>query len=103
MKQSTPSAAAPRHKLAVLTWIGIYQTTTFALFVIGPALSTLPLPLGTLVLTAIVVPTMVYVVLLVLKHLFAPWLASDASDLESSEPCPKANARSIINKVAATY
>lgn len=81
MKQRNTRAEPPRHKLAVVIWLGIYPTTTIALFAIDPLLSTLPLPLRTLAQTAIVVPTMVYLVLPVLKHLFAPWLTSNASEL----------------------
>jgi len=83
MKQRSICPEPPRHRLAVVIWMGIYPTTTCALFAIDPFLSSLPLPLRTLAQTAIVVPTMVYVVLPVLQRLFARWLASGDRDDES--------------------
>jgi antibiotic biosynthesis monooxygenase (ABM) superfamily enzyme len=67
----------PRHKVAVLTWLAIYPTVTGVSAVIesvGPA--GVPLPLRTLTLTVIVVPTVVFLLAPALSRLLGPWLRS---------------------------
>ena len=46
-------APPPRYKLALVTWIGVYPIITGLLAVLGPATATWPLPLRTLLLTAV--------------------------------------------------
>lgn len=64
----------PKYKMAVVIWLTIYPAITVVLFLLGPALSHLPLPLRTLVLTLIVVPLMVFVLLPRMMKLFGNWL-----------------------------
>ncbi len=65
-----------RHKVAVLTWIAIYPTITLFSWLFGRLrpLGGLPLPLRTLLLTALLVPAMVFILLPMLTRLFTPWL-----------------------------
>lgn len=75
---SSPSPPSPpkRHKLALLTWIGIYPTITLVLWLLLPSLmGRFPLPVVTLIITAIVVPLMSYVVMPFLVRRFGEWLA----------------------------
>lgn len=65
----------PRYKIAILTWIAIYPAITSALALIEPlGLLRLPLALRTLILTAILVPAMVFVLVPAVTHAFARWL-----------------------------
>ncbi|MFD7455318.1 hypothetical protein [Kitasatospora sp. NPDC059827] len=59
---ATPAApSVPSvHRRAVLTWLAVYPTITAAFLVLGPHLGSLPVPLRTLVMTALVVPVVVY-------------------------------------------
>lgn len=71
--------AAPRrpnrHKMVFLTWLGIYPTITSVLMVLLPVLlPRFPLPVVTLMVTAIVVPLMGYVVMPLLVRTFGAWL-----------------------------
>jgi uncharacterized protein len=71
-----PSVDAPppaRHKLVALTWLAIYPPIT-AVFFFGDPLQRLPLGIRTLVVTAIVVPAMLYVVMPIMTPLFERWL-----------------------------
>jgi antibiotic biosynthesis monooxygenase (ABM) superfamily enzyme len=70
-----PAAPPPRYKLALLTWIGVYPVITLLLAVLGPATATWPLPLRTLLLTAVMVPTLTWLVIPTLTRLFRGWLA----------------------------
>ncbi|MFE3506148.1 hypothetical protein [Kitasatospora sp. NPDC059160] len=56
---SVPSVPSV-HRRAVLTWLAVYPTITTAFLVLGPHLGSLPVPLRTLVMTALVVPVVVY-------------------------------------------
>ncbi|MFE2282795.1 hypothetical protein ACFXDJ_01190 [Streptomyces sp. NPDC059443] len=59
---ATPSApTAPSvHRRALITWLAIYPTVTVVMALVGGATAALPLPVRTLILTAIVVPIAVY-------------------------------------------
>lgn len=64
----------PKYKMAVVIWLTIYPAITLVLYLLGPSLSHLPLPLRTLALTIIVVPLMVFVLLPRMMKLFNRWL-----------------------------
>jgi hypothetical protein len=64
----------PRWKTAVLIWLGIYPTITLVLWLAWPIIVDFPLPLKTLSLTLVVVPTMVWVVLPFLQKRLSAWL-----------------------------
>jgi antibiotic biosynthesis monooxygenase (ABM) superfamily enzyme len=69
-----PLGQPKRHKLMLLTWLGIYPTITSILWVMLPLLlPRFPLPVVTLIVTAIVVPLMSYVVMPLLLRRFADW------------------------------
>jgi len=69
-----PAQPPARYKLAVITWIGVYPVITVLLAVIGPATATWPLPLRTLLLTAVMVPILIWVVMPRLTRMFRRWL-----------------------------
>jgi hypothetical protein len=60
--------------MAVLTWVGIYPTITTAMLLLWPVIAPLPIPLKTLCVTLVVVPTMVWVVLPFLQKRLHAWL-----------------------------
>jgi antibiotic biosynthesis monooxygenase (ABM) superfamily enzyme len=65
----------PRYKLALLTWAGAYAVITLILAVLGPTTAAWPLPLRTLVLSALMAPAMTWLVIPFLTRLFRSWLA----------------------------
>jgi antibiotic biosynthesis monooxygenase (ABM) superfamily enzyme len=72
-----PTAPAPpRYKLALLTWAAAYTVITLILAVLGPAMAAWPLPLRTLLLSAVMVAALTWVVIPVLSRLLRGWLAS---------------------------
>lgn len=64
----------PRWKTSVLIWLGIYPALTLVLWLAGPTIQDWPLPVRTLVMTAVLVPLMVYALLPALNRLLAPWI-----------------------------
>jgi uncharacterized protein len=63
----------PPYKLVAITWLAIYPLIT-AVFFFGDPLQQLPLGIRTLVVTAIIVPAMIYLVLPLMTPLFTRWL-----------------------------
>ena len=66
--------AAPRYKVAAITWLAIYPALTVTLALLGPVLTPLPLYLRTLVVTVVLVPVMVYVLVPAMQRVFVGWL-----------------------------
>lgn len=64
----------PKWKFAIMVWLAIYPTITGVSFLIGDSLKTWPLPLKTLLMTGILVPTMVFVLLPLLRKVLHNWL-----------------------------
>ncbi len=64
------------HKRTFLIWLAIYPLITVIFFLVGEKLLIFPLPLRTLLLTLVVVPTMSYVILPFYNKLFKKWLES---------------------------
>ncbi|MEM0996833.1 MAG: hypothetical protein AAGN35_07130 [Bacteroidota bacterium] len=64
----------PKHKIAFITWLAIYPLITVILYLFGPLLAELPLAVRTLLLTAVLVPIMVYVLVPGLQRVFRKWL-----------------------------
>ena len=64
----------PRYKVAAITWLAIYPALTGTLALLSPVLAPLPLFLRTLVVTAVLVPIMVYVLVPGMQRIFARWL-----------------------------
>jgi len=73
----------PRYKLAVITWLAIFPLITIILALFGPLLMQLPLVVRTFVLTAILVPAMIYLIVPLYMQLFAGWLNQTAPDSSS--------------------
>ena len=70
-----------RHKMAILTWISVYPIITTLLLVLEPLVGDLPVPVRTLILSALMVPIMAYAALPAVTRLFAGWLDDDRSQL----------------------
>ena len=69
------TGAAPRYKLALLTWIAAYALITTFLAFLGPAIADWPLAVRTLVLSVTMVAALTWVIMPRLTRLFRPWLA----------------------------
>ena len=69
------AGAAPRYKLALLTWVAAYSLITAFLALLGPTIAGWPLALRTLVLSMTMVATLTWVIMPRLTRLFRPWLA----------------------------
>ena len=67
-------AGAPRYKTMVITWLAIYPALTLILALFGDQLREMALPLRTLVITAVLVPSAVYVLIPLLRRVFAAWI-----------------------------
>lgn len=77
--QSSPTAP-PRYKLAIVTWVAAYPTITILLAAFKPlGVMALPLPLRTLLLTAILVPTMAFVLVPSISRIVRGWLRRSQS------------------------
>ncbi|MCZ8167821.1 MAG: hypothetical protein ACK5RV_00660 [Flavobacterium sp.] len=61
-------------KFALMVWMAIYPAITLASYLLGDSIKDLALPIRTLIMTAILVPLMVYVLLPLLRKLFGAWL-----------------------------
>ena len=70
----TSAPSPPRYKRAVVVWLAIYPSVLVALIVLNPLIDELPLPLQTLVVTAVVVPLAVYVLIPLLDRTLHRWL-----------------------------
>jgi antibiotic biosynthesis monooxygenase (ABM) superfamily enzyme len=70
-----PRVPPPRHKMALVTWIGAWAMITLILQVLGPATATWPLPLRTLLISVLMVLALTWVVIPSLTRLFARWLS----------------------------
>ena len=68
---------ADRHKKALLTWLVVYPLITGLLALLEPRLDGLALPLRTLLLSAIMVPVMIYLALPLATARLGAWLAAD--------------------------
>lgn len=66
--------APARYKLILLSWAGTYVVITANLEVLGPWVAPWPLPLRTLLLSAVMVTAMTSAVTPVLVRLFRRWL-----------------------------
>jgi antibiotic biosynthesis monooxygenase (ABM) superfamily enzyme len=63
-----------QHKRAFMIWLAIYPLITIIFLLLGDYLLKLPVPLRTFVLTAVIVPLMVYVILPFYNKVFDKWL-----------------------------
>jgi uncharacterized protein len=63
-----------RYKLALLTWTGAYAIITLTLTLLGSTMAHWPLPLRTLVLSALMVATLTWLVMPTLTRILRRWL-----------------------------
>lgn len=62
-------------KMAIVIWLAIYPLITLIFSLLGKYLILInPLPLRTLVITLIAMPTMVFILILALQKLLHKWL-----------------------------
>ena len=62
--RNLPLIPAPGvHRAALLTWVGVYPVLTLIAWALAPVIGGASLPLRTLVMSAIMVPVMVYLVM----------------------------------------
>jgi hypothetical protein len=73
---SAPRKAPPRHKMALITWLGAYGVITGLLAALNPVMSAWPLPLRTLLLSVLMVITLTWVIIPVLTRTFRGWLTA---------------------------
>ena len=64
------------HKTAILTWVVVYPIITILLICLEPFLRDVALPIRTLILTAIMVPIMVYLAMPAATSFLRRWLGS---------------------------
>lgn len=57
-----------RHRLPLLTWIGVYPVLTALTYAAEPLLSGAPTARRTLFVSAVVVPAMVYLIMPFMRH-----------------------------------
>jgi uncharacterized protein len=74
----------PRHRMAFVTWLGIWPLVSLALWLLAPYLVMLPFTLRTGTLSALVVLAMTYVVMPQLTKLAEPLLRTDAGREDAS-------------------
>jgi uncharacterized protein len=71
-------SAPPRHKLALLTWLGAYPVITAILALLGPKMVSWPLALRTLGLSVLMVTTLTWLVMPSLTRALRGWLSRPA-------------------------
>ena len=76
---ATHRSGPPRHRLALLTWLGAYPIITVILDLLGPTMVGWPLALRTLVVSLLMVATLTWVVMPGLTRLLRGWLVKPAS------------------------
>ncbi len=69
------ASSPPRYKLALITWAGAYAVITLILAVFEPTMAAWPLPLRSLLLSALMVTALTWLVIPSLTRLFRGWLA----------------------------
>lgn len=69
-----PLAKPPRYKMALVTWLAVFATTSVLSRLLAPMLSGLPLLLRQLISTGLVVVCLTYVVMPRLTRLLQRWL-----------------------------
>lgn len=73
--ENAPVPRMPKKwKTALVIWIAIYPALTLLITLFGEYLILLPLPLRTLVMTAVLVPLLVFVLVPALHKVLGGWL-----------------------------
>ncbi|MFD3580439.1 hypothetical protein [Streptomyces sp. NPDC058644] len=63
MSHPAPSGPPPKHHMALMIWMSVFPTLTVLELLLHTWLARLPMVLQTLVLSALVVPAVVYVLM----------------------------------------
>ena len=93
-RQHHEQTPVSHHRLTLLNWLGIYPTITLLLWLLPEELrSELPLPVLTLVATAVAVPLMSYVVMPRLIRWFGRWLSPTPRARADARPADHATSR----------
>ena len=93
-RQRSERTQVNHHRLTLLNWLGIYPTITLLLWLLPEGLrSELPLPVLTLVATAVAVPLMSYVVMPRLVRWFGRWLSPTPRARANARPADHATSR----------
>ncbi len=77
----------------VATWLAVWTLITTVYLVAAPVLRVLPLPLRTLALTAVMVPTMTLVIMPWLNRRLGCWFTQPTQRLVSAHRCGTVAAR----------
>ena len=78
--QEGHSKAPPRYKVTFVVWTAIFPTVLFLSTLLSLLPFEIPLVLSVFVITAITVPTAVYVLIPRLCRLFDPWVYGESKD-----------------------
>lgn len=76
----------PLHRMAFVTWLGIWPLVSLTLWLLVPYLMVLPFLVRTASLSGLLVLAMTYVVMPRLTKIAAPWLRNDAADTTLQRP-----------------
>jgi hypothetical protein len=98
--ETRDSGAPPRYKLALVTWASVYAVMTFIFAAAGPAIAPWPLPLRTLVLSALIVAALMWLVLPALTRLSRPWLVGRSSSEDADAPARAVRAAPVAERQA---
>jgi uncharacterized protein len=65
----------PKWKMAVVTWLGVFPAVLVWSSVLGKSLRSLPSPLTTAIVSALVVATLAWIAMPLLTRVFSKWLS----------------------------
>lgn len=74
-------APPPRHKMVLVTWLGVFGTLAVLSRLLAPILSALPILLNQLVTTGLIVVLLTYLIMPRLTRLFGRWLYPEKTNL----------------------
>lgn len=74
LPSKNPITPPPRYKMTLVSWLALYPAVTLIFWLFGAPLAHIPLPLRTLIVTAVVMVLMAYVLMPFMTRRFAFWL-----------------------------
>ena len=74
MAGSTRNRRGANARLALVTWAGVYPVLTLIALALEPVLSGQPVILRTLIMSALMVPVMVFIVMPAASRAFGYWI-----------------------------
>lgn len=84
MARPTGNRIGSRVRLALVTWTGVYPVLTLIALALEPVLTGQPVMLRTLIMSALMVPVMVFVVMPTASRAFGDWI--DGATSPSTTP-----------------